>query len=54
MNLKDYLNESITTSIFGKTILDVVTIQIWVITIFNLLDALSPFPWLAGWVVVLK
>jgi hypothetical protein len=54
MNLKDYLNDSIMTSIFGKTILDIVATQIWVITIFNLLDVLSPFPWLAGWAVVLK
>jgi hypothetical protein len=42
------------TSIFGKTILDIVTIQMQVITIFNLSDALSPFLWLAGWVVVLE
>jgi hypothetical protein len=54
MNLKDYLNDLIMTSMFGKTILDTVTVQIRVITIFNLLDVLFPFPWLAGWVVVLK
>jgi hypothetical protein len=42
------------TSIFENPILHVVAIQIWVITIFNPLEALSPFLWLAGWVVVLK
>jgi hypothetical protein len=54
MNLKDYLNDSITTSIFMKPIFHIIAIQIWVRSVFNPLDVLSPFLLLAGWVVVLE